>query len=88
MAQLKNYMEEAVFNQMEEVLDGIDVCKCEKCVLDITAIALNSLPTKYIVSEKGELYSKVEALRNQFEVDIIAAITKAAVIVRRNPRHE
>ena len=76
MAQLKNYMEEAVFNQMEEVLDGIDVCKCEKCVLDITAIALNSLPTKYIVSEKGELYSKVEALRNQFEVDIIAAITK------------
>jgi competence protein ComFB len=88
MPQLKNYMEQAVFNQIDEVLEGIDVCKCKKCVLDIAAIALNSLPTKYIVSEKGELYSKVETLRNQFEVDIIAAITKAAVIVRRNPRHE
>lgn len=88
MPQLKNYMEQVLFSQMKEVLEGIEVCKCEKCILDIAAIALNSLPPKYIVSEKGELYSKVETLKNQFEVDIIAALTKAAVIVRMNPRHE
>lgn len=87
MVTLKNYMEEVVRNCMKDVLDNIDVCKCELCRMDIAAIALNDLPTKYIASEKGELYSKVNSLRNQFEVDVISAITKAAVIVNKAPRH-
>jgi len=88
MVQIKNYMEEIVFNLMKDVLEDINMCTCEKCLLDIGAIALNDLPPKYIVSEKGELYSKVNALKQQFEVDVIAAITKAAVLVKRKPRHE
>jgi competence protein ComFB len=88
MPQIKNYMEEIVFNQLKEILTDINVCTCEKCILDIAAIALNDLPPKYLVSEKGELYSKIDSLRQQFEVDVISAITKAAVMVKRKPRHE
>ncbi len=88
MITLKNYMEEVVLNLMEGVLDDINMCKCELCVMDIAALALNDLPPKYIATEKGELYSKVNSLRNQFEVDVIAAITKAAVLVKRAPRHK
>jgi len=55
--------------------------------MDIRAIALNSLPPKYVVTRKGELYTKLSSLQQQFDVDIISAITKAAVIVGRNPRH-
>lgn len=88
MVQLKNYMEEIVFSLIREVLDDINVCTCDKCILDIAAIALNELPPKYIVTEKGELYSKVNSLKQQFEVDVISAITRAAVLVKRNPRHE
>ncbi len=88
MVILKNYMEEVVLNLMEGVLDDINVCKCELCKMDIAALALNDLPPKYIATEKGELYSKVNSLRNQFEVDVIAAITKAAVLVKRAPRHK
>jgi len=83
----KNYMEEAVFNMLDEVLQKMDICTCEKCINDIVAIALNNLPPKYIATETGELYSKVNTLIRQFRVDIIAAITKAAGIVKRNPRH-
>lgn len=88
MPQIKNYMEEIVFNQIKEVLDDINACSCDKCMLDIAAIALNDLPPKYIVTEKGELYSKINALKQQFEVDVVAAITKAAVLVKRRPRHD
>ncbi len=87
MPQIKNYMEEIVFNQMKDVLTDINMCTCDKCLLDIAAIALNDLPPKYLVTEKGELYSKINTLKQQFEVDVIAAITKAAVLVKRNPRH-
>ena len=88
MLYIKNYMEEIVLNMIKDVLKDIDMCTCEKCLLDITAIALNDLPPKYVVTEKGELYTKTNALRQQFEVDVVTAITKAAVLVKRNPRHE
>lgn len=81
-------MEEVVLNSIEGILDDINVCKCQICIMDIAALALNDLPPKYVATEKGELYSKVNSLRNQFEVDVIAAITKAAVLVKRSPRHK
>lgn len=87
MVQIKNYMEEIVFGQMKEVLADINVCTCEKCLLDIAAIALNDLPPKYVVTKKGELYSKINTLGQQFEVDVVSAITKAAVLVKRRTRH-
>lgn len=87
MVQIKNYMEEIVFSQMKEILNDINMCTCDKCLLDIAAIALNDLPPKYIVTDKGELYSKINTLGQQFEVDVVAAITKAAVLVKRKPRH-
>ncbi|NLN56523.1 MAG: late competence development ComFB family protein [Gammaproteobacteria bacterium] len=87
MTQIKNYMEEIVFSQMKDILNDINMCTCDKCLLDIAAIALNDLPPKYIVTEKGELYSKINTLGQQFEVDIVSAVTKAAVLVKRKPRH-
>ena len=88
MTQIKNYMEEIVFSQMNDILNDINVCTCDKCLLDIAAIALNDLPPKYIVTEKGELYSKINTLGQQFEVDVVSAVTKAAVLVKRKPRHD
>ncbi len=86
--QLKNYMEDIVNMLIDHVLKDVDVCKCRKCMLDITAMALNQLPPKYIVTEKGELFSKINTLRQQFEVDVVSAITKASVVVKGMPRHD
>jgi len=88
MLSMKNYMEEIVLNAMDDILKDINMCKCEKCRLDIAAKALNDLPPQYVVSEKGEVYSKIKSLKTQFEVDVIAAITKAAILVKRNPMHD
>lgn len=84
---LKNYMEEAVDQMMDKVLKDLDVCKCDRCRMDIKALALNNLPPKYVVSEEGELYVKTNELVRQFEVDIIKAITMAAIKVNNNKRH-
>ena len=88
---IKNYMEDCVDDMLQNMLKNIafatQTCTCEQCKMDIKAISLNSLPQKYVVTRKGELYAKLSSLQNQFEVDIIAAITRASVIVGRNPRH-
>ena len=87
MFRLKNYMEELVIKKTEELMKLINMCQCEKCRLDIMAIALNELPAKYVVSEKGELYTKLNELKQQFEIDVETEIIKAAVIVSKNPQH-
>ena len=88
MLSLRNHMEEVVFNQMKSVLNGVDVCKCEKCSMDIAAIVLNELPAKYVVTDKGVLFSKIDALQSQFEIGVTAAIVRAAQIVQKKPMHE
>ncbi len=85
---MKNYMEEIVWSSLDEILKDINMCRCDRCKLDIAAKALNDLPPQYIVTPKGEIYSKINNLIAQFEVDVISAITKAAIIVKRNPNHE
>ncbi|NLY43483.1 MAG: late competence development ComFB family protein [Clostridiaceae bacterium] len=85
--QLKNYMEEVVASVIKRVLKDANCCTCEKCINDVTAIALNNLPPRYIVTEEGELYLKFREIQQQYEVDAIAAILRAAEIVKKNPRH-
>jgi len=88
MNELKNLMEDLVLATIEDVLADTNVCKCEMCKLDIEAIALNSLPPLYFVTDKGKLFSKLNILKNQFEIDIISAITSAATKVKLKPRHD
>jgi competence protein ComFB len=81
-------MEDAVdrvFENMRPNLKGI--CTCEQCTDDMKALALNRLKPKYVATHQGEVYSKVGQLHIQSETDIIGAITAAAEIVRKNPRH-
>ena len=87
--ELHNYMEDAVDKLLDKIIDRHEnVCKCDKCKLDIKAIALNNLKPCYTVTEKGKLYTKVKEMEPQYEVDIIREITKAIKIVSTEPRHE
>lgn len=88
MYKLKNYMEDVVAHKTDEILKIMNICKCEKCRYDIMAIALNDLPPRYVVTDKGELFTKVRELEQQFEVDVETAVIKAAVFVGKSPRHD
>lgn len=88
MFNLMNYMEVVVSAKLDRVLKPMNICQCQKCRLDIQAIALNNLPPRYIVTEKGELYTKLQELEQQFEVDVQTQIVKAAMIVGKNNRHQ
>ena len=87
--ELHNLMEDEVSYVIDQLLkDRKDICTCDKCKLDISAIALNNLKPRYVVTEKGVLYAKVTTLNNQFDVDLVKEITKAIKIVGDKPHHE
>ena len=90
MYNLKNFSEVEVTKLLDEILNRYDnICKCQKCRLDIKAVALNSLSSKYIVSEIGEIYTTaLTEINKQETINVTTAIIKAIEIVSKNPKHE
>jgi len=69
------------------VMKRMKVCTCKICVNDVLALALNSLPTKYVTTDAGKQYFQLDIYKKQYETDILAALTKACVRVKAAPRH-
>ncbi len=85
---LKNYMEDVVDQTLDEIMEWKESCGCDRCRNDIKALALNHLPPKYVVTDMGYVYSKVNQLATQFRTDITVAVTNAMKVVSKNPRHD
>lgn len=88
MYRLLNVMEILVDETIDEILRANkDICACDRCRLDMSAVALNKLPTIYVVTTEGEVLKRTNSLKQQFKVDIIRALTEALDVVRKHPHH-
>lgn len=83
-----NIMEELVRQEYEILMDRMDMCKCKRCRNDVLALALNTLPPKYVVTKKGYLVTKLASYDMQYHADILSAITSACLRVKKYPNHE
>ena len=86
---LVNEAERIVVEEMETQLaanENKDACHCEDCVLDMAALALNSVRPLYRVSLLGSLYaSSLE--QGEYHEEIRSAVKKAIAKVKANPSH-
>ena len=85
---IQNYMEDVVHDELEILLnEREDVCKCNKCQMDMMVYALNRLSPKYVITDKGRLYTKLKEQEVQFKADVVKELTRAIEFVRKNPKH-
>ena len=87
---LVNESEHLVIDEMERQLSlkkNQNTCRCEDCILDIAAFALNSLMPLYRVSLMGTLYAE-NAKRSPYVEDVRNAVASAILKVKANPSHE
>lgn len=87
--QLVNFMEEAVKRSLDELLQEPvyqSLNLAENTKLDIIAYSLNHLPPRYVVTEKGHLFSRIDELKQQFKTDIVIELSKAIQHILANPR--
>lgn len=73
---------------VREVISRMEACSCPKCVSDILAIALNSLPPRYVTTDMGKQFIQLDSYKKQFETDVVAALIKACQVVQASPRHD
>ncbi|MDD5347195.1 MAG: late competence development ComFB family protein [Candidatus Omnitrophica bacterium] len=85
---IQNYMEEVVQDELELLLaEREDICKCQKCKFDMMVWTLNRLPPKYVITDRGRLYTKLKEQEVQFKADVVKELTKAIDFVSGNPKH-
>ena len=89
--EIHNYMEDVVNDVLAEIIrerkDVEELCKNEPSKFDIVALTLNHLLPKYIVTDKGRIYTKLQELVLQSRADVIRELTKAIEKVKGNPRY-
>lgn len=85
---MKNYTKVLVADAIQKVWNETeDICKCKRCYYYTMALSLNHLPAKYVVTQSGEAYAKIDSLITQKIVDVMTAVVKASAVVNGNYSH-
>lgn len=82
-----NVMEFVVKSRAKDYMEKFEVCLCDRCVADVTALALTHLPPKYIVVEPPAASPLLNYYSNHYSQQIIVELTKACSVVKENPHH-
>jgi competence protein ComFB len=87
---LKNEAENLVLGELEQQLEAYtgEICKCNECVVDMAAIALNTVKPLYRFSILGSLYAAQAMTDDAYGESIRRAVGAAIEKVRQNPSHD
>ncbi len=88
---LVNEAERLVIKELGKRLSEFDadnICVCEDCVLDMAALALNTVKPLYRVSLLGSLYAAHAADEESYMDSIKQAVDMAVKKVSSNPSHD
>jgi competence protein ComFB len=87
----KNEAEYLIFEELGRQLESYygTICICNECVIDMAAIALNSVKPLYRHSILGTLYTAHIMSEDEKYAESIQKAVKTAIIkVSRNPAHD
>ncbi|WP_067621230.1 late competence development ComFB family protein [Alicyclobacillus acidiphilus] len=83
-----NYTEQLAKEMLKrDEINSILTCKCEQCVDDVLAMALNKLPARYVSTESGRVFVKANYMQPQLQSDVLKELTSAAMVVASHPHH-
>ena len=87
---LENEAEKLVLHELERQLkaEPENVCRCNECVVDMAAIALNSVKPLYRFSLLGTLYAAQAMNEQSYAASVQRAVARAIGKVRDNPSHD
>jgi competence protein ComFB len=88
---LENEAEKLVLEELGEQLEAYheeEICLCNECVVDMAAMALNTVKPFYRFSLLGTLYASQAMSEKSYAESLKAAVSNAIEKVRKNPAHD
>ena len=83
-----NIMEILVERKAETYMELFGLCCCDRCKMDVQALALTELPAKYVVMAKNELPLRLSIYEGRMNTAVTAQILRACKVVLAEPRHK
>lgn len=83
-----NVMQVLVEEKAPRYVQMFGLCSCERCMEDVKALALNHLPPKYVVLERGDMIPRLTVYEGKFNSDITAQLLQACKVVMQTPHHD
>jgi competence protein ComFB len=87
---LVNEAETLVLNELDRQLNVYNgaICKCDECLLDMAAMALNNVKPLYRVSLLGSMYASHAMDEASYAKSVRDAVSHSIEKVRKNPSHD
>ena len=85
--EFRNLMEDIVMQNLDIVMAAEGGSTCDPGKPDVVAYTLNHLKPHYVATRQGRLMVKLKSCELQSRADVVAAISEAAVMVSKTPRH-
>lgn len=82
---LEGYVEEIAREQLEKNIEYKDN---ERILMDVMALALNSLKPMYVVHDKGHIITEVKLSSEHIRAQVIVAVLAAIDKVLKNPEYK
>ena len=82
-----NIMESIVQEKAIKYMKQFGNCTCKRCEAYTIALALSKLPPKYVVAKADSISPLLNFYEDHYAGQIIVEITKACIVVNKNPRH-
>lgn len=82
-----NVMEYLVEERLEKYVKLFGLCRCQRCLADVRALALSRLPAKYVVLPSSSVTPMLSLYQAKFDSMVIAEVIQACKSVMENPRH-
>lgn len=82
-----NVMQALVEEKVDKCMAEAGMCTCPRCRIDVMALALSQLPSKYVVLHANDTLPMLTVYANRYSAAVTTQLMAACQRVNENPRH-
>jgi len=82
-----NLTQAMVENKADKLMKQFGMCTCNRCKVDVTAIALSNLPAKYVATQNKEVLPLLSMYEERYSAAVTVQVMNACRIVMKRPHH-
>lgn len=83
-----NVMQALVEDKADKYMKSANMCMCPRCRIDVIALTLSKLPSKYVVLQQSDTVPMLSVYENRYSANILAQMMSACEMVKAHSRHD
>ena len=83
-----NVTQALVEDKAEKYMKMFGMCTCNRCRIDVIALALSNLPAKYVVAKPKDMIPRLSMYESKYSAAVITQVMKACKKVIELPHHQ